>query len=175
MRSRIKPIVAMAIVSLALGHPLLSGCGAKKKVVQEGDRVQVYYRGTLEDGSVFDESPPEQPLEFVVGSGQLIRGFDHAVRGMKVGEEKRVTVPPDSAYGERDDEKIVYLSRSDLPPAYKPEEGMGIALTDREGTPVPGTIAEVGEDSIVVDINHPLAGQRLTFQIKIVAILGPAE
>jgi peptidylprolyl isomerase len=156
------------------------GCGARKDksspdgsgktVVEDGDRVRVEYTGTLDNGAVFDRSDPETPLEFVVGSGEIIRGFDRAVVGMTIGEEKTVEILPKDAYGEIDSEKVAVLARSDLPAEYEPEKGMKIRLEDRLGRPVPGTIFMVGEDSVRVDLNHPLAGKTLTFEIKVVGI-----
>ncbi len=180
---------AFLMVALMLcGLLAATGCGKKgnrrdsgkqsavaesKLVVEVGDRVQMQYRGTLDDGTVFDESPAEQPLEFIVGGGRLIPGFGDAMIGMKLNEEKIVAFTPEDAYGEWDEGKIMYLSRDDLPDGYKPEEGMGIGLQDGTGRPVPGTIVLIGQDSVKVDLNHPLAGKNLTFEIKVISIWGP--
>jgi peptidylprolyl isomerase len=182
-------MAGMVLAWILLALVAFTGCGrggdqedsqqqtaeeGNKAVVEVGDRVLVQYRGTLADGSVFDESPPDQPLEFIVGGGQMIPGFETAVIGMSLGEEKRVIITPENAYGQRDSTQVAVLDRAILPEAYKPEEGMGIRLQDNMGRPVPGTIVTVGSDSIMVDLNHPLAGMDLTFDIKVLAIWGPA-
>ncbi len=178
-------MTSIAVLALLLGMPAGTGCGgekhrgaaagSEKSVVEDGDRVQVEYTGKMETGAVFDESAPEAPLEFVVGSGQIISGFDRAVIGMEPGEEKTVVIEPVDAYGERDEEMVAVLARTDLPAEYKPEQGMSIRLQDNMGRPVPGTIVTVGSDSIMVDLNHPLAGKTLTFEIKVVGIWETAE
>jgi peptidylprolyl isomerase len=142
--------------------------GARKMVVKKGDRVKVQYTGTLDDGTIFDKSEEGDPLEFTVGSGQIISGFDNAVGGMSLNEEKRVTIKPEDAYGQRDEALIKEFLRSSL--SFTPEKGMVIRLKDQTGRSIPGTITYVTETGIVVDFNHPLAGKDLTFNIKVVAI-----
>ncbi len=182
-------MISVAVLGLLVGMSAGAGCGgsgdqssagrsaagSEKSVVESGDRVQVHYTGTMDGGTVFDQSNPETPLEFVVGSGQIIQGFDRAVIGMRAGDEKTVVIEPKDAYGERDEEMVTCLAWSDLPAEYKPEEGMGIRLADNMGRPVPGTIVAVGADSIQVDLNHPLAGKELTFDIKVIGIWEAAE
>ena len=182
-------MISIAVLWLLVGMSAGAGCGgngdqgsagrsapgSEKSVVESGDRVQVHYTGTMDGGTVFDQSDPETPLEFVVGSGQIILGFDRAVIGMRAGDEKTVVIEPEDAYGERDEEMVASLARSELPAEYKPEEGMGIRLQDNMGRPVPGTIVALGADSIQVDLNHPLAGKELTFDIKVVGIWEAAE
>ena len=133
-------------------------------MANDGDRVTVHYHGTLEDGEVFDSSRGGEPFSFVVGAGDVIAGFDTAVRGLGVGENVTVTLPPDEAYGEHTEELIF-----EVPKAEAPE---GIAAGDQVqlGNGAPAVIVEVTEEVVRVDANHPLAGEALTFEIEIVGI-----
>jgi len=135
-------------------------------VVEDGDVVGVRYKGTLEDGSVFDENPEGPLLEFEVGSGRVISGFDEAVRGLKVGESKTVTCEPKNAYGEYDDANIAKVPRSQMP---DPPEGMELApgLVLQLTTGQIAVVKEVGEDEVTLDGNHPLAGKQLTFSVTL--------
>ena len=135
-------------------------------IADEGDLVQVHYRGTLDDGTEFDSSEGGDPLTFTVGSGQLISGFDDAVRGLAVGDTVTVTIPPEDAYGERSDEAIVELPADAAPDGL--EEGDQVQF----GTGRLGTVLQVGEETVVIDANHPLAGETLTFEIELVAVSG---
>lgn len=144
--------------------------GGEKMVVGKGDKAKVHYTGQLEDGTVFDESKTGEPLEFTVGSGQIIPGFDKAVEGMELNEEKKVTIESADAYGKRDDTLIREFPKSSLPESFKPEKGMVIRLQDQAGGAVPGTIIDITENSISIDLNHPLAGKELTFNITVVGI-----
>jgi len=136
-----------------------------------GDTVRVHYRGTLEDGSEFDSSAGRDPLEFEVGSGQVISGFDAAVVGLEPGESVTVTVPAAEAYGEHQDEGVQTFPRDAFPPDASPEVGWAVELSGPDGQRVPATIAEVTDETIVLDFNHPLAGQDLTFEIELVEIV----
>ena len=144
--------------------------GEEKMVIGKGDKAKVHYTGQLEDGTVFDESKTGEPLEFTVGSGQIIPGFDKAVEGMELNEEKKVTIESADAYGERDDTLIREFPKSSLPENFKPEKGTVIRLQDQAGGAVPGTIMDITENSITIDLNHPLAGKALTFNITVVGI-----
>ena len=138
------------------------------EVVQAGDTIKVDYKGTLEDGTEFDSSlkTGRTPLEFTAGAGQMIPGFDAAVIGMAVGEEKTVTLQPEDAYGERDESRIVELPLATLTEAgITPEVGMPISSS--LGTAI---IAEINDETVKLDYNHALAGKPLTFWIKIVEI-----
>ena len=183
------------VLFLIMGLVLINGCGRKeekqpsvketekmlpgkvipekgdeKTIVKKGDRVKVQYTGTLQDGTIFDKSKEGEPLEFTVGSGQLIPGFDKAVEGMKLNEEKKVTIKPEDAYGKRDETAIREYLKDALPENFKPEKGMVIRLQDQSGRAIPGTITDINENSITIDLNHPLAGKDLTFNIKVVGI-----
>lgn len=151
---------------------LFFGCYGKgeKMVAQKGNKIKVHYKGMLTDGTVFDSSFNREPLEFVLGEGVLIPGFEKAVEGMELNEEKLVEIPSNEAYGEIDTNLIVELSLASLPEDFTAEVGEVIQLQDQSGGIVPGAIIEVGEENIKVDLNSPLAGQDLTFKIKVVGI-----
>jgi len=144
--------------------------GGEKVVVKKEDRIKAQYTGTLQDGTIFDKSKEEEPLEFTVGSGQIIPGFDKAVEGMKLNEEKKVTLKPEDAYGKRDETAIREFPKNSLPENFKPEKGMVIRLQDQTGRAIPGTVTDITENNITVDLNHPLAGKDLTFDIKVIGI-----
>lgn len=135
-----------------------------------GDTVQVHYTGTLEDGSTFDSSEGREPLEFTLGSGQVIRGFEEAVTGMEVGESKIVNIPAEEAYGPRRDDLRLELSREQIPAEIELEPGMGLSLQQPDGQTIPVKVAELKGDSVVLDANHPLAGEALTFELELKAI-----
>lgn len=139
--------------------------------VQNGDVVRVHYTGKLLNGEEFDSSVKREPLEFTVGAGQMIKGFDAAMPGMAVGDRKTINIPADDAYGERSDEAIIEFPKENVPPDMKLEPGMALTLTDQQGQPVPVTVVEVKDDVIIFDANHFLAGQELVFDIELVEIL----
>src|SRR5690606_31146920 len=126
-----------------------------------GDKVKIHYTGTLEDGSQFDSSKGRDPLEFQLGSDQVIPGFDKAVEGMAVGDTKSVTITPEDAYGPRNDQAIQEVPKSALPPDLVPVEGMSLQAQGPDQQPIQLTVVEVTDDSITVDANHPLAGKAL--------------
>ena len=135
-----------------------------------GDKVKIHYTGTLENGTQFDSSEGRDPLEFQLGSGQVIPGFDKAVEGMAVGESKSVTISPADAYGPRNEQAVQEVPRSALPDDLVPEEGMTLQAQNQDQQPVQLTVTAVGEESITVDANHPLAGQPLIFEISLVEL-----
>ncbi len=138
---------------------------------QIGDTVKVHYTGKFEDGTVFDSSEGREPLEFTIGSGQLIQGFDQAVIGMDVGDSKTENIESDHAYGPRLDGLMVTVDRTDLPEDLAPEVGQQVRLQDSStGQPVPAVISDVNEEKVTFDANHPLAGRDLVFDIKLVEI-----
>lgn len=137
---------------------------------KSGDTVKVHYTGTLDDGNEFDSSAGREPLEFSLGSGQVIAGFDNAVDGMAVGESKTVTIPPDEAYGDRHERLVQQVPRTSLPDDMTPEVGMQLKSQSPDGQVMNLIISEVAEESITVDANHPLAGQTLTFAFELVEI-----
>lgn len=135
-----------------------------------GDTVKVHYTGKRVDGTVFDSSEGGEPLEFTIGSGQLIQGFDQAVIGMEVGESKTQKIESDHAYGPRREEMTVTVSRSELPEDLEPEVGQMVQLQSASGAPIPAMISDVTDEEVTIDANHPLAGQDLTFEISLVEI-----
>jgi peptidylprolyl isomerase len=135
-----------------------------------GDTVKIHYTGTLEDGTEFDSSTGREPLEFALGSGQVIPGFDNAVDGMAVGDSKTVTIPPGEAYGERHEQLVQQVPKTALPDEMKPEVGMQLQSQSPEGQVMNLVVTEVAVESITVDANHPLAGQALTFAIELVEV-----
>jgi peptidylprolyl isomerase len=137
---------------------------------KSGDTVKIHYTGKLDDGSQFDSSEGRDPLEFTVGSGQVIPGFDKAVEGMAVGEQKSVRIEVEDAYGERSEQMIQEVPKSALPDDLEPTEGMGLQARGQDGRVINLTVTEVGDESITVDANHPLAGQPLNFDIELVSI-----
>lgn len=136
---------------------------------RSGDTVRVHYTGRLDDGSVFDSSDGRDPLQFEVGSGQVIPGFDRAVTGMVPGEARSVTIEASDAYGDRRDDLILVVERTQLPPDLQPEVGQQLQLS-QEGTAFAVTVADVTPDAITLDANHPLAGENLTFDLHLVGI-----
>jgi FKBP-type peptidyl-prolyl cis-trans isomerase 2 len=137
---------------------------------QDGDKVKVHYHGKLRNGETFDSSEGRAPLEFTVGGGQVIRGFDDGVKGMQVGDKKTVEINAQDAYGEKDTKNIVEFPKDQFPPDMNPEPGMQLMLSNGEGQQFPVVVTEIKEDVIVLDANHPLAGQDLIFDIEMVEI-----
>lgn len=135
-----------------------------------GDTVRVNYRGTLSDGTQFDSSEGRGPLEFTLGAGQVIPGFDEAVSELKVGDSVTITIEACDAYGDRVEEAIQSFPL-DFFGGQLPEEGWMVELEDQEGRHVPASVSEVTADSVVLDFNHPLAGNDLTFEIELVEVV----
>jgi len=136
--------------------------------IKKGDKVKVEYTGRLEDGKVFDSSEGKAPLEFTAGGGQLIKGFDNAVIGMKKGDEKEVKIPANEAYGEVNPQLMRKIPREALPKDREPKVNMILVITAGEGHQIPARISAVDEKDVTLDLNHPLAGKALVFKIKIV-------
>jgi peptidylprolyl isomerase len=147
---------------------MMTGCNAA--VARNGDTVQVHYTGKLADGTVFDSSVGREPLEFTLGAGQVIPGFEKAVLGMKVGEKKTVTIPADEAYGPRRDELAAEVPREKLPSGTTPAVGQQLLMREPDGSEIVVTITEISDDTVTIDANHPLAGKDLTFEIELVKI-----
>lgn len=140
------------------------------KKVEQGHFVSVDYTGTLKNGEVFDSSQGRRPLEFQVGAGQMIPGFDAAVAGMSINEKKTITLNPEDAYGDYDDSLTSDFPRADVPPEMDPRKGQRIGMTTPDGNQIPATITYVDDEKITIDMNHPLAGESLTFDIEVVGI-----
>ena len=137
---------------------------------KEGDSVKVQYVGKLEDGSIFDSSAPDAPLEFTIGSNQVIPGFNNGVLGMTVGESKTVHIPVTDAYGPHQKDGVFEISRTEFPDDMNIEIGMRLEGNQQNGKSVQVTIIEINEDTIKLDANHPLAGKDLTFDITLIDI-----
>lgn len=136
-----------------------------------GDTVRVHYTGSLEDGTVFDSSVGSEPMEFTIGQNMMIPGFENAVIGMDEGDSGTVSIPPDEAYGDHNKDLVAVVERSEIPSSINPKTGMMLQATSDEGTVTPVTITEVTEDTVTLDANHPLAGKRLIFEIRLLEII----
>ena len=141
-----------------------------------GDTVRVHYEGQLSDGTIFDYSLEREPIEFILGQDTVIPGFEQAVIGMEVGESKDVSIPPEEGFGEYSEDLVVNIEKTILPPDINPELGMQLEVSseeeeEEEETPRVFTIADIAEDSITLDGNHPLAGAEIAFKIELLEIL----
>jgi peptidylprolyl isomerase len=132
---------------------------------QKGDTVQVHYTGRLEDGEVFDSSEGGEPLQFEIGAGEVIQGFDEGVVGMNVGDEKQLDIEAGNAYGERVEALVQTIPREGINLEDEPKVGMSLLMQLPDGNQIPVAITEITSDSITLDANHPLAGQRLIFSV----------
>ncbi|MFT3981563.1 MAG: peptidylprolyl isomerase [Ferruginibacter sp.] len=139
--------------------------------VKNGDTVKVHYTGKLVNGEQFDSSAGREPLEFTVGAGMMIPGFDAALPGMAVGDKKTINIPAADAYGEKDPNAIIPFPKENVPADMKLEPGMQLTLTNEQGQPFPVVVSEIQDDVIVLDANHFLAGQELVFDIELVEIV----
>lgn len=137
---------------------------------KRGDTVKVHYTGTLEDGTVFDTSSEREPIQFTIGEGQVIPGFEAAVVGMEAGTSRSTTIPPEDAYGERRNDRILTVKRDQVPEGLDPEVGQRLELNQPNGRPISVTVARVSDDELALDANHPLAGRELTFEMKLIEI-----
>ena len=137
---------------------------------KSGDKVKIHYSGTLDDGTQFDSSAGREPLEFDIGSGQVIPGFEKAVEGMAVGDSKSFSIPPEEAYGPHHKELVQDVPNSALPEGMTPEVGMQLQGRGGDGNTMDFVITEVKEEAITVDGNHPLAGEALNFDVELVEI-----
>ncbi len=137
---------------------------------KNGDQVKVHYHGRLNDGTTFDSSEGRPPLQFEVGAGQVIKGFDDGVLGMKEGDKKTIHIPVQEAYGEKSPDMVIEFPRDQFPPDMKPEVGMQLNLRGQDGRNFPVVISDVQDEVVVLDGNHPLAGKDLIFDIEMVEI-----
>ncbi|MEX0773730.1 MAG: peptidylprolyl isomerase [Balneolales bacterium] len=136
--------------------------------IKDGDKVKVHYTGKLADGSEFDSSANKEPMEFKIGEGKLIPGFEQAVVGMNVGDKNTVTIPSNEAYGERRDDMNVSVEKEKLPEDLTPELGQQLQIQQEDGKAIPVVIADISDTHVTLDANHPLAGEDLTFEIEVV-------
>ncbi len=135
------------------------------------DKVKVHYKGTLSNGEVFDSSEGRDPLEFTLGSGQVIPGFDKGIQGMEINESKTILIPSTEAYGQVREDLIQEVDKKDLPQEINPEVGLKLVSQTPDGKQIPLIVTEIKEESIIVDANHPLAGKDLTFKVTLVGIV----
>ncbi len=138
--------------------------------VRRGDSIRVHYTGSLNDGTVFDSSEGKDPLEFTVGSGQVIAGFDEAVIGMTTGQSKVVLIPADKAYGERNEQMVITTPLEHVPPGLDLELGMRLEMGGANGELIRVVVTEITDSQVTLDANPPLAGEDLTFAIELVDI-----
>jgi peptidylprolyl isomerase len=138
---------------------------------KKGDTVRVHYTGKLEDGTVFDTSLNRHPLQFTIGNGQVIAGFEQAVAGMNTGESKTAVIPVELGYGQRRDDMIVTVKRDQLPPDLTAKVGQRLEITQADDQVLLVTVTGITESSITLDANHPLAGKVLTFDLELVGIV----
>ena len=137
---------------------------------KDGDTVKVHYTGTLENGEVFDTSKEREPLEFQLGQGQLIPGFEKAVIGMDEGDATKVDIPSDEAYGEVREDLVITVPKDQLPDDVEPKIGMQLQVNQQNGQPIPVRITEIKDEELILDANHPLAGKDLSFEIKLLEV-----
>ncbi len=137
---------------------------------KQGDTVKVHYTGKLDDGTVFDTSDNRDPLEFVVGEGQVIPGFEESVVGMKVDETKSTRIPMEEAYGPRREDLVLVIEQGQFPPDIAPQVGQQLRLRQANDESVTVVVTDVSDESVTLDANHPLAGEALTFEVKLVGI-----
>lgn len=136
-------------------------------MIENGTKVKVHYTGTLDDGTVFDSSENRDALAFTIGAGQVIGGFDAAVKEMEPGTTKNVSIPCKDAYGERNENLVLTLNKDHFPENSEPKVGLGLKLSTPQG-PLMARITDIKDDDVIVDGNHPLAGENLNFELTLV-------
>jgi peptidylprolyl isomerase len=139
-------------------------------MIENGQKVKIHYTGTLDNGEQFDSSAGRDPLEFEMGAGMVIPGFEAGVKDMTVGDKKSIQISAADAYGERREDMVMEFERSRLPEDLKPEVGMQLQMQGPQGQPVPVKVTEVAEAAITIDANHPLAGQNLNFELELIEV-----
>ncbi|MDP1809239.1 MAG: peptidylprolyl isomerase [Actinomycetota bacterium] len=137
---------------------------------KQGDTVQTHYIGKLDDGTVFHSSEGNEPLEFIIGTGQVIPGYEQGVVGMDLGESKTITIPVNEAYGPRRDDMILVLGREEFPPEMDPKVGEKLEMHQPDGAVALVTVLKTSPESVTIDANHPLAGHALVFDVKLVGV-----
>jgi len=140
------------------------------KQASNGDSVKIHYTGKLDDGTIFDSSTGREPLEFTLGEGQVIPGFEEAVVGMSQSESKAITIPADKAYGPHNPEMVASVDRDRLPENMDPQVGQQLQMRQEDGQVIVVTVTDISDASVQLDANHPLAGRDLSFDIELVEI-----
>jgi FKBP-type peptidyl-prolyl cis-trans isomerase 2 len=138
--------------------------------VKTGDSVKVHYKGTLKDGQLFDSSEGRDPLELKIGEGMVIKGFDNALMNMTIGEKKSVTIPVEEAYGHKSDDMIIKMPKDQVPAEMDPKVGQELHLTDEGGNIIPVLVIDITATELILDANHPLAGEDLNFDLELISI-----
>ena len=138
---------------------------------KSGDTVQIHYTGKLDDGTVFDTSRSRHPLQFTLGKGQVIAGFEQAIVGMNTGESKTTKIPVEMAYGPRRDDMIITINRDQLPAGLDPQIGQRLEMTQTDDQNILVTVTDASDSTLTLDANHPLAGKPLTFDIELISIV----
>jgi len=143
---------------------------------KHGDTVKIHYTGKLEDGSVFDTSIDSDPLQFTIGENQVIQGFEKGVTGMEINESKTITIPPDEAYGPHHEEMVFNIPVAQFPPDIEPKIGQQLQLSQENGQTMIAVVTQlsesnVTESNVTIDVNHPLAGETLIFDIQLIEIV----
>lgn len=142
----------------------------RPKKVKKGDTVKIHYTCTLSNGALIDSSFEDEPLEFTVGKGEVIKGFEEAVKGMSVGEKATKKIPAEKAYGTRHEEWVLEVGRDKLPEDWQPEVGLHLDIPREDGQTTVATVTHVSSKMVTLDFNHPLAGNELIFTIKLLEI-----
>lgn len=135
-----------------------------------GNNVKVHYTGKLDDGTVFDSSIEREPLQFSLGSGNVIPGFEEAIIGMTPGQSKTATIPPDQAYGPQREELVIIVEKEQIPSDLSVEVGQQLQISQNDGEVIPVIVTDISDSQVTLDANHPLAGQQLTFDIELVEV-----
>ncbi len=162
-----KPLFVMLLVVFVFGLLIIGGNG---NMIEKGSKIKLHYTGTLEDGTVFDSSKDKEPLEFEVGAGQVILGFDEGVIGLKAGDKKTIHIPVEKAYGQYDETRIGEYPKENVPKDMELMVGAKMFLQSPDGGVALATIKEIKEEVVVLDLNHPLAGKDLTFEVEIIEV-----
>ena len=167
----VKICIILLIIVLS-GILLVTGCTGKEDLamLEDGNKVKVHYTGKLNDGTVFDSSVEREPLEFTIGAGQMISGFEAAVREMQVGQVKTVTIPAEEAYGPRNEEMVLVVERDQLPENSNIRVGQRLEKQQEDGNTAVLVVTDFSDTTITLDANHPLAGRDLTFEIELVEV-----
>jgi peptidylprolyl isomerase len=171
MWKKIIIFLGILLLSAALIYSFIGG--EDLSIAKEGSTVRVNYTGTLEDGTVFDTSEGREPLEFTIGQGDVITGFEEAIKGMRVGDRKMVIIPSDQAYGPHLDELVFEIERSQLPAELDPEVGQQLHMQHETAGSLVVIVIAVSQTTITIDANHPLVEKDLTFEIDLLEIILP--